>query len=212
MSVPAEGLFLDGLRLTLGGETLAALSHHIPPGAVLMVMGPSGAGKSTLIAHLAGLTPPEVRAEGRIWLNGRDITARPAQDRRMGLVLQDGVLFPHMSVGQNLAFALPPTLRGNAARRARVAEALRSVGLAGAERRDPATLSGGQRMRVALLRALLAEPEALLLDEPFAALDQALRAQIRETLFDRAAARRLPVVLVSHDASDAPPGAAVVTL
>ncbi|MEH6773813.1 MAG: ATP-binding cassette domain-containing protein, partial [Cereibacter changlensis] len=112
------------------------------------------------------------------------------------------VLFPHLSVGGNLGFALPPGLRG-AARRARIAAALEQAGLPGFADRDPATLSGGQRARVALFRTLLAEPCALLLDEPFSRLDADLREQIRSFVLDRARDRGLPVILVTHDAEDA---------
>jgi putative thiamine transport system ATP-binding protein len=140
---------------------------------------------------------------GRIILNGRDITALPTEARRMGLLFQDDVLFPHLSVGGNLAFGLPAHIRGRAARMDRVRAALADIGLAGFETRDPTTLSGGQRARVALMRMLLSEPEALLLDEAFSKLDMGLRAQIRSLVFDTARARGLPVVQVTHDRADA---------
>lgn len=197
------GLILDALRVALNGKTLVALDTTLGPGEVLTVMGPSGAGKSTLLAALIGQLPPAFRMSGRIILNGRDITALPTEARRMGLLFQDDVLFPHLSVGGNLAFGLPAHIRNRAARMDRVRAALADIGLAGFETRDPTTLSGGQRARVALMRMLLSEPEALLLDEAFSKLDMGLRAQIRSLVFDTARARGLPVVQVTHDRADA---------
>ena len=163
-------------------------------------MGPSGSGKSTLLAGILGTLPRGFALSGRVILNDHDVTALPVQDRHIGILFQDDVLFPHLSVGGNLAFALPP---GRTNRKARIAEALAEAGLDGFADRDPATLSGGQRSRVALLRTLLAEPRALLLDEPFARLDMDLRQQIRDLVFSTARARGLPVVLVTHDPEDA---------
>jgi putative thiamine transport system ATP-binding protein len=164
-------------------------------------MGPSGAGKSALLAFIAGHLDPAFTATGRVRLNGRDLAALPPERRGIGLLFQDDLLFPHLSVGANVAFGLSAAVRGRAARRARVAEALAEAGLAGFEPRDPATLSGGQRARVALMRSLVAEPKALLLDEPFGRLDVALRRDFRRFVFERTAS--LPVVLVTHDPADA---------
>ncbi|RUT28899.1 ATP-binding cassette domain-containing protein [Arsenicitalea aurantiaca] len=174
----------------------------IAPGQILTVMGPSGAGKSSLIAAIAGLTPEAMKVGGRVVLEGRDLTGHPPQMRRIGVLFQDALLFPHFSVGQNLGLALPAGL-SRAERRARIDEALESVGLAGRERADPTILSGGERARVALMRTLLAEPRALLLDEPFSRLDAPLRRSVREAVFHHAKARRLPVLLVTHDRADA---------
>jgi putative thiamine transport system ATP-binding protein len=117
-------------------------------------------------------------------------------------MFQDDVLFPHLSVGGNLAFAIPPQIK-RAERRARIEAALAAADLAGFGHRDPATLSGGQRARVALMRMLLAQPCALLLDEPFSRLDADLRAQIRGFVLDKLRAEGLPALLVTHDAEDA---------
>lgn len=196
-------LILDHLAVTLDGKSIVELDLRVAAGEVLTIMGPSGSGKSTALAALIGTLRPPFCLSGRIWLGGRDVTALPTRDRRIGLLFQDDVLFPHLSVGGNLAFALPASLRPRAARRGRIAAALMSAGLDGFADRDPATLSGGQRARVALLRTLLAEPCALLLDEPFSRLDAGLRDQIRAYVFDRARAEGLPVILVTHDAEDA---------
>jgi putative thiamine transport system ATP-binding protein len=196
-------LDLQGLKIILGDRTLVDLTLSIPAGQIVTIMGPSGAGKSTALAAITGTLAAGFRTSGRIIMNKNDISAFPTRARRIGLLFQDAVLFPHLSVGQNLAFALPAHIRGRADRQARVDDALASAGLAGFATRDPATLSGGQKARVALLRTLLAEPCALLLDEPFSRLDADLRAQIRSFVFDRAAQAGIPTLLVTHDIEDA---------
>lgn len=197
------GFQIDGFSLHLGPTEIARLSTTVAPGEVLTIMGPSGSGKSTLLAALIGALPPGFRSTGTLTLNARDITALPTEARRIGILFQDPLLFPHLSVGGNLAFALPATLRPATARQARIDAALTEVGLENFAPRDPATLSGGQRARVALQRMLLAAPQALLLDEPFSGLDLTLRRQIRTLVFTTAQARGLPVILVTHDPEDA---------
>lgn len=203
MSADERGLALERVAVRLGAARVAALDARVAPGEILTVMGPSGSGKSTLLAAITGTLDPAFRVEGRVRLDGRDVTDLPTQARGVGLLMQDHLLFPHLSVGGNLLFGLPRAVRGRAERRARVEAALAEAGLAGFADRDPATLSGGQRARVALLRTLLAEPRALLLDEPFSRLDADRRDRIRAWVFERARARGLPVVLVTHDAEDA---------
>ena len=209
----ADGLRLDTLEIRIGGRSMVALDAHVAPGEVLTVMGPSGSGKSTLLAAITGALDPAFALSGRILLDGEDVTALPTERRRIGILFQDELLFPHLSVGGNLAFGLTPSLHGRAARRKRIGSALQEIGLEGFAARDPATLSGGQKARVALMRTLLAEPRALLLDEPFSRLDAARRGQIRELVFARAKAQRLPVLLVTHDREDAcAAGGAVIEL
>ena len=191
-------LTLDSLRISRGGQPMVALDTSIAAGEVLTIMGPSGCGKSTALAALAGALPPGFKMSGRIYLNGRDMTDLPTHARRMGLLFQDDVLFPHLSVAGNLGFGLP---RGVPNRDRQIAQALDAAGLDGMGARDPATLSGGQKARVALMRTLLSAPQALLLDEPFSKLDANLRDQIRDFTF--AQARALPVILVTHDLEDA---------
>ena len=197
-----KGLSLRDVTITKGGAPLLSVSHDIASGEVLTVMGPSGVGKSTLLAFVTGTLAADFTATGRVLLDGHDITDAARHQRRVGILFQDDLLFPHLSVGANLAFGL---LAGGtaAARQDKVEEALREVGLEGFADRDPATLSGGQKARIALMRMLLSEPCALLLDEPFSRLDATLRAQVREMVFDRAKARGLPVLMVTHDADDA---------
>jgi putative thiamine transport system ATP-binding protein len=197
------GLWLDALTVTQGTQTVVRLEARVAPGEVLTIMGPSGSGKSTALAAMLGTLPPAFRLSGRVVLDGRDVTALPVRARGIGLLFQDDVLFPHLSVGGNLAFALPATVRGRAARRMAIEAALSRADLSGFADRDPATLSGGQRARVALMRTLLAQPKALLLDEPFARLDADLRGRIRAFVLDRIRAEGLPAVLVTHDAQDA---------
>ena len=204
-------LQLEGVTISVHGRVLIAnLSARIEPGQVLAVMGPSGTGKSSLLAWIAGTLELPFEARGTLRLDGANVTHLPVQQRRIGLLFQDDLLFPHMTVGDNLLFALPS---GERSTRVRAAEqALAEAGLGGFGSRLPASLSGGQRSRVSLLRALLAAPAALLLDEPFAKLDSALREQMREFTFTTLAARRVPAVLVTHDAADVPAGAEVIHL
>jgi len=198
-----QGLLLEQVGLWLGQRRLLGpLDLAIAPGESATLMGPSGSGKSSLLAFLCGTLDPAFRSQGRVRLDGEDILDLPPERRRLGILFQDDLLFPHLSVAGNLAFGLPQAL-DRQTRRDRVAAALDEAGLAGFEARDPATLSGGQRARVALLRMLLSEPRALLLDEPFGRLDAGLRDRFRRLVFDRARARMLPVLLVTHDREDA---------
>ncbi|MFG5384605.1 ATP-binding cassette domain-containing protein [Yoonia sp. R2-816] len=207
-----KGLSLRNVTISKGDVPLLSVNHDIGPGEVLTVMGPSGVGKSTLLAFITGTLAQDFEATGEVWLDGHEITHAPPHRRRVGILFQDDLLFPHLSVGANLAFGLA---QGGSSRDrlAKVDEALDEVGLKGFADRDPATLSGGQKARVALMRMLLSEPCGLLLDEPFSRLDATLRAQVREMVFDRARARELPVLMVTHDAEDArAAGGVIVTL
>lgn len=196
---------LELINLSVGPRDtalFAPLTLTIPGGEIASVMGPSGVGKSTLLDAIGGHLAPEFEMRGTVRLNGREVQHLPAERRRIGLLFQEALLFPHLSVGQNLTFGLPPGLRGTARDRA-VGLALEQAGLAGFAHRDPATLSGGQRARAALMQAILARPEALLLDEPFSRLDAALRAGIRDFTFEHIRAAGIPALLVTHDEADA---------
>ena len=200
---PASGLVLEDVRIQLGAKCLLSLDCAIAPGETLTVMGPSGAGKSTLLAFVAGFLGRDFRAGGRVILNGRDITRLPPERRDVGLLFQDALLLPHLSVAGNLLVGLHPEVRGRQARRAAIEAALRDLALDGFADRDPATLSGGQAARVALMRTLLARPQALLLDEPFSRLDAALRTEVRDLVFAESRKHGLPVLLVTHEPADA---------
>lgn len=190
-------------------RALDAVDLTVPAGTLTAVLGPSGCGKSTLLRAVAGL---ETLAEGEIRFGDREVTDVPPHRRGFALVFQDGQLFDHLSVEQNVAYAL--RLRGvpRAKRRARTAELLEMVGLPGTERRDPRTLSGGQRQRVALARGLAAAPRLLLLDEPLSALDRDLRTQLGADLRRIIDETRTTAMLVTHDHEEARLADAVVRM
>ena len=198
-----QGLVLRGIRISLGERVLVALDATVRRGETLTVMGPSGSGKSTLLAYLGGFLDPAFTASGDVLVDDVDLTGLAAEDRRAGILFQDPLLFPHLSVADNIAIALPEDVRGRKQRRALSEAALEDVGLPGFGDRDPDTLSGGQKARVALMRVLMSRPRLLLLDEPFSKLDTDLREQTRQLVFDRARRAGLPVVLVTHDEDDA---------
>lgn len=197
-----KGLRFENAEIFHEGRRLLHLDTHIAPGEVLTLMGPSGSGKSTLISAMAGFLPRAFSASGRILLDGEEMTCLPPEKRQMGVLFQDPLLFPHLSVAQNIAFALPPGGK-TAQRREEVKKLLDAVELTGYAERDPATLSGGQQARVALIRVLASAPRALLLDEPFSKLDMQLRGSVRDLVFAEVKRRQLPALLVTHDEADA---------
>ncbi|MCB9958530.1 MAG: ATP-binding cassette domain-containing protein [Rhodospirillaceae bacterium] len=215
---PAATLVLQDVSVRVGGRRLfQPLDLTVTAGRITTIMGPSGSGKSSLLALICGTLAGPLRPEGRVLLDGVPIGHLPPERRGVGILFQDDLLFPHLSVGENLLFGMPrrpgTATGGRAARRQNARNALANADLAGFFDRDPATLSGGQRARVAVLRTLLAEPRALLLDEPFSKLDMELRGRFRRFVFDHAESRRLPTLLVTHDMADADSaGGPMVTL
>jgi putative thiamine transport system ATP-binding protein len=199
----SKSLTLSDVNIRLAGRTLLALSATVMPGEILTVMGPSGSGKSTLLAYVGGFLDPAFDASGRVLIGDEDLTELAANRRHVGILFQDPLLFPHLSVGGNLLFAIPQAVKGHKARHELAEAALEEVGLAGFFERDPETLSGGQKARVALQRVLVSAPRFLLLDEPFSKLDAALRQQTRELVFSKAMAAGLPTILVTHDSAEA---------
>ncbi|MEO8409851.1 MAG: ATP-binding cassette domain-containing protein [Propionivibrio sp.] len=206
-------LEIRNLNISRTGQTLVAgLSLRVAAGDVFTLMGASGSGKSTILNWIIGALDPAFTVSGELWLAGVRRDAAPIEARRIGILFQDDLLFPHLAVGQNLAFALPASITGRSARRLVVERTLADVGLAGFHDRDPATLSGGQKARISALRALLDEPAALVLDEPFSKLDAVLRGQFRAFVFDRIGQLGIPTLLVTHDPADVPQPEAVIEL
>lgn len=192
-------LRFDGVTLTQGAFQLTA-DITVDPGARVAVMGPSGAGKSTLLNALAGFLPVQA---GRITWAGQDMSALGPAERPLSILFQDNNLFPHLSVFDNIALGLKPSLRLSVAERRGVAEALQAVGLQGMDRRLPAQLSGGQQSRVALARVLLRARPLLLLDEPFAALGPALKAEMLALVLRITGQTGATLLMVTHDPADA---------
>lgn len=208
-----SGLALEGVTLRLERAALfAPLSFQVAAGTVTSVLGTSGSGKSSLLGFISGTQSKAIIGSGSVTLGAEEITTLPTHERGLGLLFQDPLLFPHLDVAGNLLFGLKAG-GSRRARQQRINEALASVELNGFADRDPATLSGGQKSRVALLRVLLSEPRALLLDEPFSALDETSRDKVRALVFAEAKQRNLPTLLVTHDEQDvAAAGGAVVRL
>jgi putative thiamine transport system ATP-binding protein len=203
-------LFLDVHRL--GSVQRCLLSNwqlRVPAGRVASLLGPSGCGKSALLAAAAGtLTQANASAAqrlhyaGRVLVGGRDVSQWPTHQRRIAWVPQEPLLFAHLDVAHNILLGC--RLRDRAERDARLHAALAALDLHGLHAHDPARLSGGQRARVSLLRAVFSEPQVLLLDEPLAALDAPLRAKVRQWLCAYVQAQSLAAVLVTHDVADIP--------
>ena len=192
---------LDRVTAGYGGSVvLRELSLRVEPGSLTAVVGPSGGGKTTVLKLVAGLVPT---AAGDVWFGDERMTAVAAEKRGVAMVFQKPLLFPHMSVGENVAFGL--SMRGwpAAQRRAAAEDALRMVQLAGFSPRKPNELSGGQEQRVTLARALVTQPRVLLLDEPLSALEEGLRAEMRALV--RELQRRLAIttIFVTHDQREA---------
>ncbi len=198
-------LLLENISLTIGDVLLVkSFTITIEAGEIVTLMGPSGSGKSSLLAYIAGDLSPPMYGNGHVTLDGVDLNYVPAERRQVGRLFQDDLLFPHLTVGENLLFGVG---RGSLKKRQHlVTEALASAQLDGLENRMPDTLSNGQKSRVALFRALMAKPHAMLLDEPFSKLDAELRHTIRNYVFAHLRERNIPTLLVTHDREDAPAG------
>lgn len=196
-------LQIKDLQLYRQDTSLLSLNEQVCGGEILTIMGPSGSGKSSLLNWIIGTLPSGFSARGELWLNDQNLTHLPAHLRHIGVLYQDALLFSHLSVTGNIAFAMPKSAGNKKQRLAKIEAALEQVGLAGFGNRHPDNLSGGQQARVALLRTLLSEPKAILLDEPFSKLDTQLRAETQQLVFTQIRTHKLPTILVTHDHSDA---------
>lgn len=197
----AAALEVKRVRHTYAGApALNDVSFTVPAGGVAALLGPSGCGKSTMLRVIAGLIQP---AHGSVWLGGKDLSTVPARERRIGMVFQSYALFPHMSVRENVAYGLSSLQLSRDERQARVTEMLALVQMSHLAERMPRELSGGQQQRVAVARALAMRPTAILLDEPFAALDRALRADLQAEFVAMQRALGITAILVTHDQEEA---------
>ena len=190
-------------RLTVvfeGVTALAGVELEVAEGERVSVLGPSGSGKSTLLRAVAGLLRPD---HGCVLLDGRDLAGVPPHRRGIGLMFQEGALFPHLDVAGNVGFGLRMTGMALQEREQRTAELLALVGLGGRGGRSVGTLSGGERQRVALARALAPQPRVLLLDEPLGSLDRPLRERLIDELIELFERLRLTVLHVTHDVAEA---------
>lgn len=196
-------LQLKSVSISIGSKRLfEPLSVNVKGGGVTTLMGPSGCGKSTLLAFICGTIDRAFETTGEVNLDGIDVTGLPPEERGIGILFQDDLLFPHLSVAENLGFGMSKSL-SRSERERRLQSALLDADLEGFGDRDPGTLSGGQRARIAVMRTLLAQPRALLLDEPFAKLDMELRDRFRDFVFDHARKAAIPTLMVTHDEADA---------
>ena len=194
-------LEIDGLSKSFGEHrVLDQISLEVAAGEVLVLLGPSGSGKTTLLRLLAGFEVPD---EGSLRAAGREISGLPPSRRNFGMVFQHYALFPHLSVGENVAFGLESRGAGGDDKAARIGEVLAMVDLEGFERRRVHELSGGQQQRVALARALAPRPELLLLDEPLSNLDPSLRERTRSQLREALGRVAMTAVWVTHEQEEA---------
>ncbi|MEP2892014.1 ATP-binding cassette domain-containing protein [Tateyamaria sp.] len=191
-------LKVEGLLVTQGDFTLSA-SFDVAQGQRVAVIGPSGAGKSTLVNALGGY----IESTGAIMVNGRNVSTMAPDQRGMAMLFQDGNLFPHLTLAQNVGLGLRPSLRLNETEQKTVANALHRVGLGDFTTRKPGDISGGQQSRAALARVLVQGKPLLLLDEPFAALGPAMRGEMLDLTSDVARDTRATVLMITHAPEDA---------
>ena len=179
---------------------LIGISMAVPPGETTALLGASGSGKSTLLKIVAGIEQPD---SGSVWFNGQDISLLPPEQRHFALMFQDFALFPHLNVQDNVAFGLIEKGLPKADARMQARAMLERFGLGNHALARTWTLSGGEQQRVALARALITQPRALLLDEPFSALDAALRERMRDEFKWHIAQAGMTAILVTHDETEA---------
>ncbi|WP_039860830.1 ATP-binding cassette domain-containing protein [Photobacterium sp. SKA34] len=188
---------------------LSSFCLQIAKGEIVTLMGASGCGKSTLLNYIAGHLSDAFQAQGSLILNNNDITEVPAHLRQIGMLFQDDLLFPHLLVWENLAFALPSNIKGKD-RQKLALNALEELQLSALANTYPHQISGGQRARISLTRLLLAQPQLILLDEPFSKLDSDRRAQFRSWVFNQIQQAQIPTLMVTHDKQDIPTNSRVI--
>ncbi len=196
--MPETAILLSDVTVRFAEKRLA-FDCAVPAGAAVAVAGPSGAGKSTLFNVIAGFETPRT---GRVELLGKDMAGREPAERPVSVVFQDNNLFAHLSIADNVGLGIDPGLKLDSAARQSVFSALSRVGLGGYERRLPGSLSGGERQRVALARALVRRRPILLLDEPFAALDPAMRGEMADLLAELRAETKSTMLFITHQPED----------
>ncbi|MFZ4510244.1 MAG: ABC transporter ATP-binding protein [Candidatus Nanopelagicales bacterium] len=199
----SAGVHFDGVSLTYPGAerpALDGLDLQVEEGELLVLVGPSGCGKSTSLRVLAGLEPA---TSGRLWIGERDVTELPAKDRDIAMVFQNYALYPHMTVAENLSFALRIQRTGKSEIQERVASTAKLLGISEYLSRKPRSLSGGQRQRVAMGRAIIREPKVFLMDEPLSNLDARLRVQTRSQIASLQRRLGTTTIYVTHDQVEA---------
>ncbi|MEX0335484.1 ATP-binding cassette domain-containing protein [Vibrio tubiashii] len=207
MSLCLENL---AIHKTNGDALFSDFNLTVEPGEIVTLMGPSGCGKSTLLDAIAGHLSSEFDYSGSITLSEQSLDNMPAHKRQVGILFQDDLLFPHLTVWENLAFALPDSIKG-AQRKEQALQALKNISLSKLAESFPDQISGGQRARIALTRMLLAQPKVALLDEPYSKLDKELREQFRAWVVDQLKAANIPALMVTHDDEDVPGDSRCIT-
>ena len=192
-------LELKNVKISHKGQVILSVDEEVLPGQFLTVMGRSGSGQSTLLNRIVGQLPNHFNATGALLLNGKPLNDVATERRQIGLMYQDALLFPHMTVAQNIAFGMKQ--RKNTEHI--IQDYLRRVDLEGMAERMPNSLSGGQQSRVSLLRLIASEPKAILLDEPFSNLDEDVKMTTRQFVLEQLKETSVPVVMVTHDKADA---------
>ncbi|QIP56095.1 ATP-binding cassette domain-containing protein [Hafnia alvei] len=205
-------LAVEQFQVLLHGTPLtSALNTRVEGGQILTLMGPSGCGKSSLLLAMAGHAHAPLSTQGKVLIDNHEVTELPAYQRKIGLLFQDDLLFPHLNVTQNLLFALPENI-SREKQHQQVAQALDKIDMSAFSSRYPDELSGGQRARISLLRTLLSRPRAVALDEPFSKLDKSLRQQFRQWVFGELQQANIATLLVTHDEDDVPPNGQIIML
>ncbi|WP_394165663.1 ATP-binding cassette domain-containing protein [Photobacterium piscicola] len=182
---------------------IGPLTFTVEAGKIMTLMGPSGSGKSTILSAIAGHLTSDFTVTGEIQLNKQSITSLAPNMRHIGIVFQDDLLFPHLNIWQNLAFGLPQEIKGRQ-RKHQALATLEELDLLHLQHQQAHQISGGQRARISMMRLLLSQPQAVLLDEPFSKLDKTLRATFRHFVFDQIQQRNIPALMVTHDDDDIP--------